>query len=360
MLNTVGNKHLTSSFNLRAAIKDELVLAIEYAPEIFKNFLMCDAKELIYISQGAVDILTDATGCAKEAINTHPEISKAIDWHLAYMYKNQLSAVTHPKYPFMDTFIKTIVFDKSKCFLIDPKNYTREMLIIQGVAHELGHWLVDNGFSKDGSVEKLHLGECAAEAYGALRVAQLFGNKINYSYNNNATYILEEDNDLVYYCDAITQKVDRLAKDKNVDLNALTHKETVKLAGDIAIKYSHDKKLLHKVKNAYKSVRKADEYAVQAKKILKIIMKTKDHDVYRAGKRCLERYALKPYVRSKASKLMKKYEIKNKIETDISKARDVELIKKGEKPVDDKYIQNIVVSKAATARVSPIKPTLWK
>ncbi len=319
--------------SLKAIFNEEATLAQKHFPRRVKNLFICDTKRPIYISKGVANILTKATGCAKNAIKKHYRIKELIAEYRDEVRSFEARALVRQKHFFLLGFIKPIIFDDSVSFETDSKFYNKKIKTVDDVLHEMGHLLVKNGH-KGGSLKKLHIGECAADAYRALRHFQLFGINTGFADHNNSSHVVIERYSPIHLTGAVVQKIEALSKE--VDLSKLSYKGTVKLAGKIAVKYSFDGRTLSKITEAYSHL--VGEYKVDkntskiAKKCFKTMMKnTKDHNVYRVGKLYLNKYEVKKNINQndsfwvKANKQMTDFERISEIELDFGKVYDVKL-----------------------------------
>ncbi len=345
------HKSFKRVFNASSILQKEIALASRYAPKIFKDIILCDSEKIIYISQGVLDILKDSIGGVLKNSQKKEELKKVVTECRDFIKKYGLAAFVDPSYPIVNKQykVRVIAFDEKSRNFAGSENYKKRYTCIDNVFHELGHLLVKNGvvFNSD-SMKDRHLAECAAQAYAVLRHMQLFGNNTEFTKNNNYSRVIVFGTTPIHHLDVINQKIENLAKTEGVDLNDLTYEETIEFAGEIALKYHFEEAFLNKITEAYQPViydceEKGRWGSNTLKKVFEVMMSTNDEDVYRVGKRSLERLNVKEYIDKKvagndpywveARKQMVEFEQVSGIELNLTKARDIELIERGEEPI---------------------------
>ncbi len=333
MLSAVEKKSLKKIFNA------EIKLGRKHFYSRLKKLLVCNTEKPLYISEEIADTLRKYTDFAGKQIKNHYEIKGIIEECRDYLEEHEYVSFADRRLTFIYKTIKIIVVDEDAEFYECSKKYNNFLNLVDNFNHEIGHFLVKNGFvfaHKKARIDKIHLAECAAEAYKALRHKQLFGNDTDFIYSNNFSHNIVGGDSPQHYHDVISQKIEALASDKNLDLTKLSYKDTVKLAGDIALKYSFNAKALKKMVKVYRSVHKyfyeTEDNEGANKKCFEIMMANLDnHDVYRAGKLYLEDYDTKKYIDEgdefwvSAREKMKAFEKESNIILDLGKAVDERL-----------------------------------
>ncbi|MFH1158997.1 MAG: hypothetical protein V1721_09015 [Pseudomonadota bacterium] len=283
-------KSLAQIFNEMAAA------AHEAFPEELKNLvvLIIPSGTPIYVSPEIADHLSNNVAAVKRAVEERTN----------YMRANDFGGVASDDYPLAEATVKMLAMlalDEKSGGIHSPR-YTKEMRAIADLDHEIGHLIVENGFSSSVACE--HLAECAADAYAALRHIQHFGRKTDYF--EYCTYVDQVVLGLSpkHYTDAVTQRVKQLAGE--TDISGLSLRETAALAGKIALECSLDDKTLEKISvafspaaNAFKEAGELDD-AVFLNCIEVMLEHKDDPDVYRAGERFLNRPDIKEYLENKA------------------------------------------------------------
>lgn len=172
-------------------------------------------------------------------------------------------------------------------------NYPVIMDAIGSLDHELGHQIIEGGFG-----DAKHLGESIANAYAALRHIQRFGDTTDFFTScpyRKTRDVIEGQWPDIYYSAAVMQKIDGLRKE--IDITALTPRETAERAGEIARDYSFSEKILNRIVDAYdplktyvkENIRSFDrnpKYDIGYFHVLIGVMRqhADDPDIYRAGR----------------------------------------------------------------------------
>ncbi len=331
---------LVSRECLQRIFNEEAMLASMFFPEKAKNLLICDTRKLLYISDNLVRALTNQINDVRELIDSQPEIKKIIKERRQHIKNEKIAAVVSRDYTFIDRDINVIAINENVEFFYKAKKHDINMHLVSNFLHEIGHLICKKGYYTGWfpSLESSHLGECVAEAYKALRHKQLFGSDTDYADVYNYSHCIVLGISPIHYVDAINQKVEALSEDKDVDFSKLSFAETVELAGEIASKYCFEVNTINKIKRAYNPVAKL--YKTKGKKLssgvvrrsFNCMMKNTDNpDIYRAGRRFLERSKTKQYINDKhpfwvkAKKRMSTFEKESGIVLDIGIARDKDL-----------------------------------
>lgn len=122
------------------------------------------------------------------------------------------------------------------------QNFTKEMRGLYILDHEIGHHVVKGGWG-------IHLRECEADAYAALRHIQRFGNNDTFFEYTNKAYVVVLGSSSAHYSEDVLQNVRQVATE--MDLTKLTPQETTELAAQIAGAHRMDGTRLAKLEMAF-------------------------------------------------------------------------------------------------------------
>lgn len=276
-------KSLLNIFNKTAAD------ACRAFPDILNRFLVfADSFETpLYISPMLARYLKRNTDIIREVLDLVTERMRFTG--------NRGSA--YPNFPMDDDTKAKLIAIKTDVPVIYSSRYTKDMLNIFIFDHEIGHFVVKNGYTRNH-----HLNECAADAFAALRHIQRFGLKTElFSYYNRAHGMVIGGSP-IHYTDMAVQRVRQLSME--MDVRRLSLCETAALAEKIAHQCRLSPTVLAKVSAAYLPVKEAckkhmgslievadklyhedkEDWSFFCKKVMAVVRKHRhDPDIFRAG-----------------------------------------------------------------------------
>jgi hypothetical protein len=236
--------------SLAATFNQTAVDAGKAFPDRLHNLVMLltSAETPVYIDPAVANHLTHNVAAVKLLVKSEKN----------YLLDNSAAAVVTHDYPLAGVFVNLITLNETVRGIFSD-GYTQEMQSSFYLDHELGHLVVKNGMLAGG-----HLGECAADAYAALRHVQRFGKETDLFQNYNRAYTIVLGFSRIHYTDHVTQKVKQLAQE--TDITGLSLTETAALAGDIALAHQLDLAVLDKITAAYRPVAAACERQIGSRK----------------------------------------------------------------------------------------------
>ena len=320
-----------SAMPLKEIFNREASIAHLNFPEVLSKLVVINAGESVYVSEAAVNALTKKLSIIKHFLNkgkilTLGKVLEYVDNSL----KSDRTAAAFFKVNYQQSGLKIIGL-KDFSTRNGSKNYTNKMYSIDAYNHEIGHLLVKNGVAYSGNFYEQHIAECAADAFSALRHIQLFGKETDFFKYANYSHAIVEGFSPIHYMDIVLQKIEAVSKEQ--DISALSFKDTVKLAGEIAKEYHLSEDTLDTITAAFVSVAALNGQGnkIQATECYKVMQQYKnDHDIYRAGKRYLEIPAVKNCIDMAepfwvdAFKDMEQFEKSSGIILNLAKALDAE------------------------------------
>ena len=198
-----------------------------------------------------------------------------------YMQAQHWVGYAGRKYNLAGTFVDLIALDKSPEGLFS-RRYTKNMLSIFNLDHEIGHHILRNGCVTAKVSEAL--AENAADAYAMLRHIQRFGKNTDHAggiVENRACNIVLLADSEHSTADAV-EKVIRLSEE--MDISGLSLRETAALAEKIADECCLDDKTLKNIRKAFKPINDS----------------LHKRDIFKAGKRFLNTPAIKKFMTESA------------------------------------------------------------
>ncbi|MBI1215371.1 MAG: hypothetical protein GC185_06085 [Alphaproteobacteria bacterium] len=240
-------------------------------------------------------------------------VKKAVQKETEYLRRRNALGVACRSYALAgESGINLIALNANVPGVYTPK-YTRDMRALYVLEHEIGHHVVKSGHAG------WHYGECAADAYAALRHVQTFGLKTEFFKYANKAYQLVLDLSPMHDTQAVFERVRKLAR--TMDLSVFTLEETAQLADDIARECRMDWRDMSKLSKAFGKVsdvyrkeigEKSDitdklygqdkeAYALFARETLAVMREhSKDADIIRAGKQFFKYPPMKKFLKEMA------------------------------------------------------------
>jgi hypothetical protein len=189
-------------------------------------------KNLVLFSTGADTPVYVAPGIAQQLQENIGLVKNALKRETSYIFARNAAGMAYNRYNMGGVAgIKMIGLRDDVAGVYTERN-TQEMRALYVLDHEVGHHVVKSGF--DGG----HAGECAADAFGALRHIQRYGTQTDFFKYSTKAYNMVLSLSPIHYTEAVFQKVQRLAK--KTDISGLSLQETAALAHDIAQKARMD------------------------------------------------------------------------------------------------------------------------
>lgn len=220
---------------LRQIFHDTAETAKKAFPEKLHNLVVLStaAETPVYVSPEMAESLQKDIGIVKRAL-VHTEKT---------MQDNNLAGVAFPAYPLGAKTAKVIALREGWLPPTTP-GYDEEMRMIYLLDHELGHHIVENGYSSH-----KHLGESAADAFAALCHIQRYGMETEMFDYAGRPYAIALGLSPAHYTQAVHDRIKTLAQE--TDIASLSLRETARLAAAVAVECHTPPPVLDKVTAAF-------------------------------------------------------------------------------------------------------------
>jgi hypothetical protein len=291
-------KHSETTAGLRPLADIFNAAAKEYHdsfPDQLANLFLTLGDAPIYVSAGAAKLVTGSAAEVKNMIARRRKDMDARGW----------SGMVGPE-DVNGGRLQHMSLNEEAHTLISDK-YPASMVQMALFDHEMGHLLVREGSPL---ISNSHVAECAADAFAVLRHIQRFGRVADVAeifdqgLLNRTGAIVAGFAPSFYYTTPVIQKIAGIQRRGEIDIAALTLRETANLAGELAIKYSFGQNTLDKISAAYTPVHKVydrEGTMVSAPVVMAIARVMSDNrnddDIHRAGRLLLSHPRMKPVIR---------------------------------------------------------------
>lgn len=284
---------------------DSAKAAKETFPERLENFVvLLDTQETpVYASPEIADYLTRSVNIVKRAVG---EVGRT-------MQNLNAIGLAYPFYPLGRKSSKLIALKDDPIGMNYPRS-TPEMRALYVLDHEIGHHVVTNGHGKGA-----HLGECAADAFAALRHIQRFGKETDFFKFSPKAATMVLGTSPMHYTSNVFDRVRKLSEE--TDIESLSLKETAELAAQVAQENHNDPKTMIRLTKAFQGAaavylktygtktkitdmlyaKDKDAYALFVRETVNVLRaNVDDDDVLLAGQRFLNQPAIRRFIRKGA------------------------------------------------------------
>ena len=267
--------------------------AYEAFPQRLENLIVFSTSSDTppFVAPKIVDHLSKNPAAVKETAK------KAIK----YMNDQKFNSLVTYNYPLAGTVVKIVTINENPTAFFSSR-FTEKMRAMTNFKHEIGHLVVKNGHSDLGPS---HLSECAADVYAAFLTLQHYGDKTDFFEYYNRAHAVVLDASPIHYTNNALQRVKQLSKE--MDISNISLHKAANLAEKISLEYSLDNATLKKISTAFLPVKKAFKKTGSGwsddviKECVKVMQENAyDPDIYKAGKRLLNRPDIKKYIEKKA------------------------------------------------------------
>lgn len=281
------------------AVKRDAIAATEAYPEVLGNLLVINSRMPIHAGSKTMKVLKDAAIEGGEVgLDGHYRIKGVVKKFNKHMVEKSKACMLKRDFELgskKSERVNIIAVNEGVLLRGYSNEYTKAMTLEDTYNSRIAQ-LIFTEYNDSINKDNLNIYASAVIAYMALRHKQAHGRDTKFSKHNNYSHEVVLGGNSANYNDVIIQKIEDLSRYKKVDLSKLSFKDTVKLAADIAVKYSVKPEVLSEISKAYKPLvamyeNNGKEYnAEMARECFEIMREHKgDKDIYVTGLRFLKK-----------------------------------------------------------------------
>ena len=256
---------------------------------VFTTSLNFPSDKLTFVASEIAEHLTNNVAAVKEAIKERTE----------RLHTLRSNALTTSSYFLAGTEVNLIILKENTSDDFSSR-YRQEVEVLTDFWHEIGHFVVKNGFSF-GTVSKDNLAESAADGYAAFQL----GKETDFFKNYNRAHQIVLGKSPIHYTEKTLQIVEQFLEE--TDISKLSLHETAELAGKIALENHLDDKTFWKLRIVFFPIASVLEKAGGKwnnnvlKECIEVIQENADDsDILQAGIRFLSRSDVKKHLKNEA------------------------------------------------------------
>jgi len=237
--------------SLAKIFNEEASAAYKAFPEELKRLvvlLVPSSDTPVYVSPEVADQLTKSTA----------DIKAAVAYWAKYLHDAGAAGVASRSADLGGVPVAMIALDTENTLGVYTPKFTKDMILIFALDHEIGHHILKYGYPFYGVVSD-EFAESAASTYAMLRHIQRFGNDTDHlgEESERTAYTIILRGDTAHYSSDSIERAIQVSQER--DISGLSLTQTAALADKIAAEYHLSDATLDKIRIAYLPVKRACE-----------------------------------------------------------------------------------------------------